>query len=543
MTKKTNSLAEGLKVEEVRGADLLISTLANAGVTHIFALSGNQIMPIFDACIDAGIEIIHTRHEAAAVYMAEAYAQISGKPGVALVTAGAGLCNAVGAVFGASESQTPVLLISGDSPVKLDGCGAFQELDQVSVTSAVTRWSHRVTSFDSIAPSVTQALKVACGEHSGPAHLALPVDVLTSRGQPPELTVTQKEPGNGADPHAVKQIIDALAGSKKPLVILGPALSNTRCPDLAYNITKATNIPVVTMESPRGLNDPALGAVKSVIQQADVIVALGKRIDFSVQFGKQTQAKWLVVAGSEGLLQQASDNLRDKVLLCHHDHPATIAEALGNTTGLRADSSWLEHVKNQTARRAEPTSTGVSQITSAQLCSAVQQQINQSTNPILVCDGGEFGQWAQACLRASKRVINGLSGSIGAGVCYGIGAATALRDSTIFVMTGDGSLGFHLAEFETAVRNNAAFVVIVGNDKRWNAEHQIQQREFGSDRLYACALSDMQYHEAVVAMGGYGELVSHIDDLPAALARAVASNTVACVNVMIEGEAAPVLSC
>ena len=541
MTKKTNSLAEDSIVEEVRGADLVISTLANAGVTHIFALSGNQIMPIFDACIDAGVEIIHTRHEAAAVYMAEAYAQLSGNPGVALVTAGAGLCNAVGAVFGASESQTSVLLISGDSPVTLDGSGAFQEIDQVSVTRAVTRWSHRVMSFDSIAPSVIQALKVVCSDHPGPAHLALPVDVLTSCGQPPVLPVTQKEAGNGADTDALQQIVDTLAGNKKPLVILGPALSNTRYPGLAYHITKATNIPVVTMESPRGLNDPALGAVNSVIQQADVIVALGKRIDFTVKFGKETQAVWLVVAGSESLLQQASDNLGEKVLLCHQAHPATIAEALGNSTGLRADNSWLEHVQNQTARRAEATTESVGHMTSAQLCSAVQQQMSQSATPILICDGGEFGQWAQACLSANKRVINGLSGSIGAGVCYGIGAATAQTDSTVFVMTGDGSLGFHLAEFETAVRNNASFVVIVGNDKRWNAEHQIQQREFGSDRLYACALSDMQYHEAVVAMGGFGELVNHIDELPAALTRAVQSNTAACVNVMIEGVAAPVV--
>ena len=113
----------------------LIQSLANLGVEVIFSLSGNQIMPLYDACIDANVRIIHTRHEGAAVYMAEAYAQITGKMGVALVTAGPGLLNAVSALYSAAQSETPLLLISGDSASHLDGRGAFQELDQISITS------------------------------------------------------------------------------------------------------------------------------------------------------------------------------------------------------------------------------------------------------------------------------------------------------------------------------------------------------------------------------------------------------------------------
>ena len=116
----------------------LIQSLANLGVEVIFSLSGNQIMPLYDACIDANVRIIHTRHEGAAVYMAEAYAQITGKMGVALVTAGPGLLNAVSALYSAAQSETPLLLISGDSASHLDGRGAFQELDQISITSPIT---------------------------------------------------------------------------------------------------------------------------------------------------------------------------------------------------------------------------------------------------------------------------------------------------------------------------------------------------------------------------------------------------------------------
>ena len=106
----------------------LIQTLANNGVEVIFSLSGNQIMPLYDACIDANIRIIHTRHEGAAVYMAEAYAQLSGKLGVALVTAGPGLLNAVSALYSAARSETPILLISGDAVLAWTDAAAFRNL-------------------------------------------------------------------------------------------------------------------------------------------------------------------------------------------------------------------------------------------------------------------------------------------------------------------------------------------------------------------------------------------------------------------------------
>src|SRR6056297_3872911 len=123
-----------------RGADAVMRALAAQGVRDIFALSGNQIMPLFDASIDAGIRLYHTRHEAAAVYMAEGHAQITGGVGVALVTAGAGLGNAIGPLLTAQASDTPLLLLSGDSPIGKDGQGAFQEMDQVGLTQSLTKW-------------------------------------------------------------------------------------------------------------------------------------------------------------------------------------------------------------------------------------------------------------------------------------------------------------------------------------------------------------------------------------------------------------------
>ena len=162
----------------MRGADLLVKTLSAAGVTRIFSLSGNQIMPIYDACFDAKIQIIHTRHEAAAVFMAEAYAQLTGEIAVAMVTAGAGTANALGALFTCLESQTPVLFLTGDSPISQDGRGAFQELDQVPMTAPVTKLSFRSTRVSDFGFDTACAIRTAQSGRPGPVHMALPLDFV-----------------------------------------------------------------------------------------------------------------------------------------------------------------------------------------------------------------------------------------------------------------------------------------------------------------------------------------------------------------------------
>ena len=175
----------------------------------------------------------------------------------------------------------------------------------------------------------------------------------------------------------------------------------------------------------------------------------------------------------------------------------------------------------------------------AQLCAAIQRQLDKADETVLICDGGEFGQWAQAATTGDRRIINGISGAIGGSLGYGLGAKKARPQATVFALMGDGTAGFHFAEFETAARENTPFVAVIGNDLRWNAEHQIQMRDYGPNRLIGCQLSDARYDLAVQGLGGHGEFVTDPADLDAALDRAVASGKVACVNVLIEGLPAP----
>lgn len=524
----------------MRGADIVASGLAAAGVERIFSLSGNQIMPLYDACLDAGIVIHHTRHEAAAVYMAEAWAQLTGGLGVALLTAGPGAANGLAPIFTARASESPVLILTGDAPLAADGTGAFQEMDQVAMTAPLTKRSFRARTVETLGANIAGAVATALSGRPGPVHVALPFDILQARGEP--TAPPRPEATNGA--LDIGAITARIAAARRPLILLGPALNETRAPGLAARLQDASGAPVLALESPRGLRDPAIGAAARAFGSADLAVSLGKAIDFTTGHGAAppfaSDCRWVVVDAEPAALDRARRNLGDRARALIAADPRRAAEGLAAAAFPPRAPDWREEVAALAAMRAQPPEASTPEaITPAALCAAVQRRIAAAGDATLICDGGEFGQWAQACLSAPRRIINGPSGAIGGGLCYAIAASLARPGAPVFALMGDGTAGFHLSEFETAAREGAAFVAVIGNDGRWNAEHQIQLRDYGEDRLHACALSGARYDQAAAALGGHGEYVREIGALDAALDRALASGKPACVNVEIEGAAAP----
>src|SRR5690348_6485293 len=161
-----------------RGADALVRAMQTAGVRRIFTLSGNHIMSVFDAALDAGITLVHTRHEAAAVFMADAWGRLTGEPGVALVTGGPGHANAVAALYTALAADSPLVLISGHAPLAELGHGAFQEMRQADIAAPLAKASWTARSADTLGAEVARALREAKSGRPGPVHLSVPNDVL-----------------------------------------------------------------------------------------------------------------------------------------------------------------------------------------------------------------------------------------------------------------------------------------------------------------------------------------------------------------------------
>lgn len=534
----------------IRGADALVRSLQDAGVRCVFSLSGNQIMPVYDALLDSDIRLVHVRHEAAAVYMAEAWAQLTGQIGVALVTAGAGFGNALGALISAQASETPLVLLSGDSPRGQDGMGAFQEMDQVAMARPVTKLALRASTPEALASEFAQAVRVARAGRPGPVHLALPADVLTDAAPATTQTLSfapKVQPLTATDAAAVAAFVQ---GAERPLVLLGPSLARTRTGAAQAQLQAALAAPVICMESPRGLRDPAHGALTDLTRRADRILLLGKQADFTTGFmGKDMgapDARFAVIDPEDTALARATARLgaRLEFALCADPLPALQA-LVAHAAPVPSRAGWLAEAAEALAKRAPmPPAPEKPEFHAAQVGAVLQAQLAAHPGAVLICDGGEFGQWMQAIPHDGPRVINGVSGAIGAGPAYAIAASLACPDMPVFAAMGDGTAGFLLAEYETAAREGARFVAIIGNDTVWNAEHQIQIREFGPDRTFGCTLSEgARYDLAAEALGCFGAYLASNDSaaLEKTLRDAQASHLPACVNLRICPAPAPVV--
>lgn len=532
------------------GSQLIIRTLHRLGVKTIFSLSGNQIMPLYDACIDAGIRIIHVRHEAAAVFMADAWAQITGELGVAMLTAAPGITNGLAPLYSASQAESPVLLISGDSSVGEDGSGAFQELDQVSITRSLTKLSLRPLTVQELYPALDSAVAQALAPRRGPVHLALPFDLMTAETGLAELpAATPSHKAVPLDAGSLEKLAALLNSARHPLVLAGPTGARRHMRAARETLEEMLGVRVIPMESPRGLKDPSLGSLAEAIPQADLIVLAGKCLDFTLGFGgtgalgKHTRVA--VIDPDPAMLERASRLLGERLALALLGEPYAVLSTMQAMPAPAERAAWRARVDETLRNRTSQGSATPARDTLAPraLCETVQAFLASVPNPILVCDGGEFGQWAQAYCQAPVRIINGMSGAIGAGVCYAIAAKIAQPDATVVVLMGDGTAGFHLMELDTAVREHAAIIAVVGNDLRWNAEHLIQMRTYGPQRLIGCELAPTaRYHDVAAALGGAGYAAHDADSLGTALGMAMNSGLPACINVSLAGEAAPVFS-
>lgn len=532
------------------GSQLIIRTLHRLGVKTIFSLSGNQIMPLYDACIDAGIRIIHVRHEAAAVFMADAWSQITGELGVAMLTAAPGITNGLAPLYSASQAESPILLISGDSSVAEDGMGAFQELDQVAITRPLTKLSLRPRTAQELYPALESAVAQALAPRRGPVHLALPFDLMTAETGLAELpAAAQRREAAAADAANLEKLAALVNTAQRPLVLAGPTGARPHLRAVREMLEEALAMRVIPMESPRGLKDPSLGSLAALMPQADLIVLAGKSLDFTLGFGGTgalgKTAQVVAIDPDPAMLERASRLLGERLALALQGDPYAALSAMRATPASAERAPWRarvdEALRNRTTLNAAASAAGA--LGPRALCETVQAFLASVPNPILVCDGGEFGQWAQAYCQAPVRIINGMSGAIGAGICYAIAAKIAQPDATVVVLMGDGTAGFHLMELDTAVREQAAIIAVIGNDLRWNAEHLIQMRTYGPNRLIGCELAPTaRYHDVAAALGGAGFAAQDSDGLATALGMAANSGLPACINVSLAGEPAPVFS-
>jgi acetolactate synthase-1/2/3 large subunit len=445
--------------------------------------------------------------------------------------------------------EVPVLLLSGHAPRAELGNGAFQELPQAAMAAPVCKAAWTAERAEGLAEDIARAVSTALSGRPGPVHLSLPTDLLEATiaetaAPPPAAFAAIPMP---LPAPTARLAAEAITRAARPLLLAGPSLVSPHGLAALAALEAASGLPVAPMNSPRGLADPTLGAMAGLLAEADLVVLIGKPLDFTTRFGRPAAAaRFMLIEPEAALLGRAQRLLGERLLLGAMADPLSAVAALA--AAIRpapAQAGWAEHARARIGFRpaewAALAGAPEGPIHPATLCHAVAEALQAEGDATFVCDGGEVGQWGQAMIRAPRRITNGVAGAIGVGIPFAIGARAALDRPTLALM-GDGSFGFHMAEIDTAARHGLPVVLVVGNDSRWNAEHQIQLRDYGANRAHGCELAPgTRYDLIAAALGGHGEFVEHAAELGPALARAFASHRPAVVNVIIEGPPAPSL--
>jgi acetolactate synthase-1/2/3 large subunit len=419
---------------------------------------------------------------------------------------------------------------------------------QADMARPVTKAAWTSRSGEALAADLETALRIAQSGRPGPVNLNLPSDALHDAvdvGNLPRLPSGFAVQRLGAEP--ARLVMDRLAGGARPLVLAGPGLMARTGRRRLRDLEQASGIPVIGMESPRGMLDPSLGAFAEVLAQADRVLLLGKRVDFTIGFGKppafHPDCEFLQLDPEQSEIRRSMVAVGGRLAHAGIADVFHAVDALIAQTRKGSNSGWLSEVSAAVIYRpaawGKAKSSLPGRLHPLELLRPLQTLLDSHPEAVLVADGGEIGQWAQACLSAPHRLINGVGGSIGAAIPFAMGARFARREAPVLAIMGDGTFGFHAVEFDTAVTHKLPFVAVVGNDARWNAEYQIQLREFGHERARGCEMRALRYDLIAEAFGAHGENVTDAGALMPAVDRARASGLPAVINVPIEGLAAP----
>jgi len=534
---------------KIHGGEMVLRALEREGVRELFTLPGEHIDPILEAAGAHGFRIIDTRHEQAAGHMADGWARTTGRPGVAVVTAGPGVTDIVTAVANAYCDAIPMLVIAGRSGIMEDEVLGSQALPQVDFMRPITKWAATAFQPARIAEFVTIAYRQAVTGRPGPVYLDIPLDVITARVDEervlfPELYRPEAPPA--ARPEAVERALDLLERAERPAIMVGGGVWFAGAAAELREFAELTQTPVLSNEKARGCvpEDTPLGFgsfVPIASGRPDVVLILGARL------GLFTGGRHLSLIPREAqviqvdILGEEIGRNREIQLGIVGDCREVLRQLLEGARHRRwpQRDAWLATLNSVRGARAQAFAQALTAeeppIHPFRLATEVTRFADADT--IMVGDGGETWDWvsnAAVVRQPGHWMSHGYLGCLGVGLSFGLAAKLAHPDKRVLVTTGDGSLGLNLAEFHTAAKHNLPIVVVVFSDGAWGMCKHGQEMTLGKGRSVATELGIVHYEKAAEALGAYGELVERPGDIRPALERAFASGKPACLNVLTD---------
>ncbi|MFL5818786.1 MAG: acetolactate synthase [Conexibacter sp.] len=531
----------------LHGGRLIARRLKAHGVSKLFTLSGGHIFPIYDGCREEGVDIVDVRHEQAAAFAAEGWAKVTRTPGVAAVTAGPGVTNALSAMGSAQSNNSPVLVLGGRAPALRWGRGSLQEIDHVPFVRPLTKLAATPDSTAEIPGMVDEALRAAMTPHSGPTFLDFPMDHVFSEAEEPASGAALLEPhlGAGADGDAIERAGRLLGEAERPVVMAGTNLYWGHGEVALRALAEELGVPVFLNGLARGCvpadHDLFFSRARgAALTNADVALVIGVPMDFRLGFGESFGPETEIVVLD--VAEPVREHPRAVAAELYGALPATLdalrsaaASAGGGASRTRA---WVEQLRNveseKHAAEAAELNDERAPLHPMRVYRGLAEVIDR--NAIVVCDGGDFVSYAGRVVDSYEPgcwLDPGPFGCLGSGPGYALAAKLARPERQVVLLLGDGAFGFSGLEYDTLARHGVHVVGVMGNNGIWALEKHPMEFLYGYS-VAAELRPATRYDEVVRALGGHGELVERPDDLRGALERAFAANVPALVNVLTD---------
>ncbi len=522
-------------LNENTAAGVIARVLRSRGIDRVFGVCGGHIMPIWMRLDAEGIAIVDARDERGAVFMAHAYGELTGRVGVALVTAGPGVTNAATGIANAHVARAPVLVLSGVPPRPQENRGALQDIVHTDLVRSITRYARTVREPSLLPAELDEALSRAegAGGEPGPVFLDCPTDTLRARVpaalQLAEHFCAKARPRLAPDEEAVERAAELLWSARRPLVISGRGARSAAAELVAF--LDALGAPYLETTESKGLvpdsHPTVVNAMRgTVLAQADLVLTVGRRLDFQLGYGSPAlfgEARFVRIADNAAELR---DNRRGAVellatpslalaALCRHGGGLTPMLDRGWAQELRAGHLERSARLRDSMRNAADAADG--RMHPNRLLAQVQDAIGDDA--VIVADGGDFLAFARVGIQGATYLDPGPLGCIGIGTPFGIGAALACPGRTVAVLTGDGAFGFTAMEVDTAARHRVPLLIVVANNGAWQIEVHDQSTTYG--RIVGTRLQHADHASMARAFGLHAERVDRSADLGAALTRAL----------------------
>ncbi len=552
------------------GGAIIGEILASRGVKQLFTLCGGHISPILVGAEANGVQVVDVRDEVSAVFAADAVARMTGIPGVAAVTAGPGVTNTITALKNAQMAQSPLILFGGAAATLLKGRGSLQDIDQISVLQSITKWAVSVKKVRSIGPTVEKAFDIAQEGVPGPVFVEMPIDLLYSEEMVREMFM--KEVGAGSaknlgskalelymrghlyrqfnQPHVsiappvreslppkpasrgphVEKVASLLREAERPALVIGSqTLVNCNDPRPIAEAVESLGIPTWLGGMARGLlgrySDIQFRHKRSAaLKEADLVIVAGFPFDFRLGYGRSISSRATLVAANLSASEMRK-NRRPEIPV--HMHAGEFLRALGSVAGgdLGPWNAWFDTLRAREVQRDEEIGDQAREpselVNPLRLFQRIEEKM--ADDAVLVVDGGDFVATASYILRPRQPLSwldPGVFGTLGVGGGFAVGASLVRPGKEVWLIYGDGSCAYSIAEMDTCVRHGLAPIAVIGTDGSWAQIAREQVPMLGTD--VGTTLNRCAYHEVAQGYGAAGLLLDDPSRIDAVLDEAKA---------------------